>query len=276
MKNLLWVSSYIAPILAAVFLVGPIPALAQKSKPTLQRQTPFDVETSEIPPGFRGNSCPVIAASVKKLSTKKDEFETSDAYSERLVSLQNTELAAGLKVGDTMAFRRRDISNQLKYVADVGQMTVEFPRAFQTYIPKTRLASAFVRTDTIDSVMKSTREYRGSNAFGASAMVTSTQFEVCALAFKNLSANPGAAAPAIFADMTPEEARTSKGRMAVLYVGRLAAPFREDFTHYSGPTINSPSEAGWSGDALIFILEQMILYNDQTGKIYKRSIVGPA
>lgn len=274
MKKLLWLASCTAPVLAAVLCAGPLTALAQKSKTTLQRQAPFDVGSSEITPGFRGNSCPIVAAAVKRLSTKKDEFETSDAYGERLASLQTSELAAGLKVGDTMAFKRRDISNQLKYVADTGQMMVELSFGFLTYIPTARPIDAFVKTDIINLSTKSTREYRGSNAFGASVLVRSTQYEACAVAFKNLPAKPGATA--IFADMTPDEARASKGHLAVLYVGKLTAPLLADFDHYSGPTINSPSEVGWSGDALIFNLDQMILYDDQTGKIYKRKIIGPA
>lgn len=91
-----------APILLAVTLFAATPGFAlattkvgsgkavSPDKTLTYASAPFDTTVDSLPPKYMGHGCRTLAKKLASLGLKKNEFETTAAYRERLASARET------------------------------------------------------------------------------------------------------------------------------------------------------------------------------------------
>jgi hypothetical protein len=234
---------------------------------------PLDPGAENLPPRYLGHSCRGLASKLVSLKPQKGEFETTAAYNERIESLKNTPLAGSTSFGDVVGFvQGADVYSGIdqSYDADRGVLKVSDNWGVSTQMVKSQLVTS-VR---LDQKIKHTRTYTASNAYGKKVTVDSTTWDTCGVAFSNLtyysSLSSGFKRLEESIEMPPDEARSAKGNIALVFVGKLSEPFWSEFHDYSKPTIENPTEMAWTGDSVVMELIQVWIFNRQTGKIYKK------
>lgn len=245
-------------------------------KPSPEKRLPYsatalDPSVDDLKPNYLGHDCRALAKKLTSLNPQKGEFETTAAYRERMDSLSNESIVGSVKPGDVVGFvPSSDMLSMFneRYDADSQSMDVS------DYIADSRLmvGGQLVSSKKLVSTLTGRRTYEGSNAYGKKVSVTSSSYDTCAIAFSNMPYMSSPSANKLSASFTipADEARIAKGNIAALYVGNLERPYRVEFSDYLKPTIDSPLEASWGGDALVMKLVQVWFFNKQTGKVYKK------
>jgi hypothetical protein len=256
---------------AAILLLS-MQAHAQNNtkKSQAYERRPFDSTTESLPANFLGNDCRAIVRSLKKFDFKKDEFESSSNYRNRMESVSSSQLAGDLKVDSTFIFHRKgNLSPKISYDADKEKLSVDVG---------IRQSSAFAGAEKLkiynwESVEVSEakpRFYNASNAFGASVKVEERRFNTCALAFSNEGYGSTRSIWLESETVTPDVARRIKEKATVFYAGKLAAPYVGYIHEPSPATLSSPVDVKWEGDALVFQLQEVIIADARTGEIFLR------
>ena len=246
-----------------------------QSSPQPENRLPYassglDPTAATLPPNYRGHSCRAVAAKLVSLNLKKGEFETTSAYNDRITSLNNEHVAGATLLGDVFGFvgaedSASDLTDQ--YDADNQVLKVKGYWGGDTQL----LNTGSVAATKLEYKLKYQRTYSASNAYGKIVQVESSTWDTCGLAFQNLSAySSGNKNILLDLPMEPGEARATKGKIALLYVGNLVTPYRSEYSDYLKPTIDHPREYAWSGDALVMRLSQIWLFNKATGTVYKK------
>jgi hypothetical protein len=264
-------------MLCALLLVGSCAAYASPKKAAPAKKwasyssAPLDPSAAELSPSYLGNDCRGLAKTIASLSLQKGEFETTTAYRERIDAMGGRVIAGSIKLGDVVGFVPSDAVLSMlseQYNADDQTLRID------DYIADGHqmVGGAFIANQKLETNRKFHRTYEASNAYGKTVAVDSSTWDTCAIAFVNVPhmSSPSANALSTTIQMTPDEARAARGNIAKIFVGNLAAPYRADFSDYLKPTIDSPREAAWSGDALVMQLVQVWFFNRQTGKVYKK------
>lgn len=244
-------------------------AQAEKARP--YATAPLDPAAEDLKPNYLGHDCRAFAKKLHSLNPEKGEFETTAAYKDRLDLMSNQIVIGSLKLGDVIGFvPSTDIPAKLteQYNADDGSLSLVDYIADGHGMAGRQLAA----TKKLDVDTKSRRSYEASNAYGKKVGVTSSSYDTCALAFTNIEHMMSMSAYKLSASfaLPSDEARAAKGNISTLYVGTLERPYLKEFGDYLKPTIDSPREAVWNGDALVMKLVQVWFFNKQTGKVYKK------
>lgn len=256
----------------AVMAVSVLSVQAQTKKPggSAYASESFDAMAETIPVNFKGHDCRVIASALKKLDLKKDEFESSAKYKDRIDSIQGVNFSKNLNLDSILIFKRKGLVNPwTEYNADTEKLTVDL---------SVRRSSAFaigsnpalMDWDSIEISEARPRFYTASNSFGVSVRVEERRFKTCAIAFANKYYGARGGAKIEAGGISPEVARRAKNGVSVFYVGKLAAPYIGHISEPSPPTIDSPVDVNWEGDALVFKLQQVIVADPKTGEILGR------
>lgn len=231
---------------------------------------PFDVESTALPPGYQGHNCVEVSNKLNGLKPEKDEFETSQDYSERVERIRLTPLYASVTAASTLAFSKEISTSRVDYDADSESMNVSiFPSK------ATMVGEKFFESAVIDRQVESRSEYVGVNAYGRKVNVARTRYLVCAATFNNIDTisrkirTPNSLAFKI----NPSDARVAKDNLGLLYILNTAPPFVVKYHEYAAPTIDSPTELSFGGNVIVGRLQQMWLYNIKTGQIYAKELI---
>lgn len=267
----------IAPllVLAVLSCTSAAQAAAPRKMPAkapIEAKIPFattalDPTADTLPHGYLGHSCRGFAKKALSLNAKKGEFETSSAYSERIVGLSDTAMIGSTKLSDVVGFVENSPFLVEKYDADREVLSI---RGYWGSVVQLVGEKIFLSA-MVDSEPVSSRTYAASNAYGKTVQVKSITSDVCGLAFLNLPyLSPKKKNIEVALSLPPDEAKEAKGSITVMYVGKLVAPFTMHYVNRSEPKIDSPTEAIWSGDGLVMELSQIWLFNKSTGRIYQK------
>lgn len=266
MKKVLAIAVLGASVLA-------VQAQTKKSGDSTYASDSFDAMVETIPANFKGHDCRAIASALKKLNLKKDEFESSAKYRERIASIQGVNFFKNLNLDSTLIFKRKGLVNPwTEYNADTEKLTVDL---------SVRRSSAFaiggnpalMDWDSIEISEAKPRFYTASNSFGVSVRVEERRFKTCAIAFSNKHYGARGGAKIEAEGISPEVAKRAKNGVSVFYAGKLSAPYVGHVSEPSPPTIDSPVDVNWEGDALVFKLQQVIVADPKTGEILGREQV---
>jgi len=243
-------------------------------KELLYTLAPLDPGVDALPPQYIGHSCRSFAKAVSKIKPQKSEFETTSAYRARVDAAGNAPIVGTTTLNDVVGFvQASDVYAGVSetYDADRGVLNVRAHWDGQTKMVNNELLR-FVR---LNEKIKSNRSYVASNAYGKKVDVDSSQWNVCAVAFSNLTYSSllrsGIKNIDESIEMSADDARSAKGNLALIFVGNLNEPYLSEFHDYSKPTIDRPNEMAFSGDLLIMKLVQVWIFNRQTGAIYKKT-----
>ncbi|WP_147328076.1 hypothetical protein [Duganella sp. BJB476] len=227
---------------------------------------PFDLEDKALAPGYAGHSCREIVRKLKPSNPQKDEFESSAAYAGRVAHLADDIIYGNITGQSVVAFAAERPLISLTYNADTEDARVNFLTIGSL---STKVGGSYVRSALIESQSTDNSEYVGENSYGKKVAVRRTSYNACAVAFANVdSITRRVALPTSFSFKVPAiYARTLKDSIGVLYVGPIKQPFLVHYGEYMKPTIDSPTELIYSGDAIVIHLSKIVLYDTTTGRI---------
>lgn len=230
--------------------------------------TPFPEDQRALPKGFEGHNCEQLAAAIERAIPARGEFEPIEAFQARLAAVESVKIGPQLTAGDVLAFTVRPADVSMEYDADDREATFS--------IAPNRLELAFgSNKDLLPMVIASERivkrkRYTGSNAFGASAEVSQTHSKGCGVAMAGEQPGRAAYFTRAHAKIEPQTARSLKGAVGALLVGKPAFPFAGTFTKYHGPTLEFPLESSVDGKAIVLDLS-VWYYSLRTGEILART-----
>ena len=274
----------ITAVIGAIALAGMSFAQAAPSKKTQQPKAaaqkdspyslaPLDPAVDALPPRYAGHSCRSLAKAVSTIKPQKSEFETTAAYKARVDALSSAPMVGTTTLNDVIGLvQAPEVYSGVHetYDADRGVLKLDAHWDGITQSVNNQL----LRKVTLDQKLKSTRSYTASNAYGKKVDVDSSRWDACGVAFSNLtyyaSLTSGRKNIQESIEMTPDEAKSAKGNLAIVFVGNMSEPYLWEFSDYSKPTIDHPTEMAWGGDLLVMKLVQVWIFNRQSGKIYKK------
>lgn len=256
-----------------------LPAVAAGAKPNTKAQTrvaedgytktAINLSDQNLPQNFRGYSCTAIVKGLKSINTKKDDFESKQAFEERLLNESTKRLSGEITAADPMVFVYEKKFSDLKYDAE----TQSFKG--RSYFGKSGMLSAgdgifdAVRQETISS---SSRTYTGTNSFGARIKVEETVANVCGLIFKpvNKTSSYSSLRVEYNIPMEPEKARRTADSIKIAFAGALSIPYLGTYAQFFEPTINDPHDIKMTGDAVVMRLDEVLVFDERTGEIFAR------
>jgi hypothetical protein len=252
---------------------SPNAATTTSAKPNplaLFSQDPLDPSVEELPGKFKGHSCIEIANRYKAFNTKKDEFETTSAYIQRIEHVRSEPLYGKLNGTSVLGFSPERPMLVKNYNADTETMDVEYLALGSRSV---KVNSNFVMSAAINTKNTISDEYEAVNGFGRKVTVNRIRQDVCAITFANVSSITNTNLPPRYFSfkLSPDAARDAKENMAVLYVVTSSAPYVTSYGGYAAPTIDSPTELIFSGDTIVVRLSEIWLFNQVSGRIYTKT-----
>ncbi|MBC3917622.1 hypothetical protein H8L32_09075 [Undibacterium sp. CY18W] len=227
--------------------------------------TALDDKLEALIPAYTGHVCADIVADVKKLRLNKDEFESTADYQSRIGQLANAGLHGQLRLSDTLAFVHHNSLYGVKYDADKSQMSgsVGIRDSNQWNSEKTQL----LRSKVLDQTYGGKSKGQARTESGISVNVDRLSYQVCALNIAN--SNSWQQTNFDF-NIPAAEARLDKGRLKALFVGHLVPQFIQNYDLVVSPSVKAMWQTTYTGNALVFQLEQIWIYNQVTGRVYKK------
>jgi hypothetical protein len=268
--------------LAISVLTVPCSAYGQRKAdvPSLYALSPPDLNTTVLPRRYNGANPEAIFAALEKRSkaSQKDEFETTAAYQARLVASQTEKLVGTFGLNDIIPVVLASESLygiDSQYNADAEELAVKITA---------RSAIIGVRADLDKRALDvkydfhAPTEYVGVNGYGARVTVEKSTTYIYSLLFQNFNSY-SFELPARFSasgsvvtrlKLSPIEAKKAKESLRALLLIRLQTPSTEKGYISKKPTIQDPKETFAVYHYLVADVEQVWIYNYETGQVYKR------
>lgn len=280
------------------------PHAAPEQKPTEPAYTtqPLDVSVSSLPAGFRGHDAAEIykrLAERTKVSTKS-EFETTEAYRQRVQLEASKPLTGSLTQRSTFAFVIGKLD--AKYDADQQVMYI---KAKLSRVKEGAALDEDKRSLLWDIVNRDNSSYTGSNAYGAQVQVERKVADFYEVAFANHQRFPivsylndiaqevadnrkkryeslGIKEPeqnydfmkdtafAAEIKMDAQAAMKSKPNLRLLLVCRLLTPPIIEGSTYSKPTVDNPRENLFLSYSLNTEALEVWFFDVVTGQIHAK------
>lgn len=226
---------------------------------------PFDDKLEALSPAYTGQVCGDIVGDVKKLRLIKDEFESTADYQSRVGQMANAGLRGQLRLSDTLAFVVPRNVLEFNYDADKAQMSGSFD--IGDYSQLSSAKTEILSSRTLNQMYEGASKGRTRSASGIEVYVDLFQYRVCALNIANTRAWQRVR-PEF--NITADEARLAKSRLRILYVGHLVPQFIQSYLHVRSPSASRMTEGTYAGNALVFQLEQIWVFDQGTGRVYQK------
>lgn len=273
-------------ILAFLLLFVASTFQAQQKRPAVSNAyavTAVDATSARLSPNYRGVDPEALCDALEKRfkESSKGEFETTAAFEARLQRMQTEPLVGALTKDDLIPVV--GVSDRIldriesKYDADTEELTV----TLEPQAPIIGVKMDFSRRSTsLKYNFRPTTTYVGVNAYGAKTTVEQSITYIYSLLFENVAAfstNPPEqfSASSIIETrlkLTPSAARAAKENLRVLFLIRLVEPSIEKGYLSKKPTISAPRDTLAVYHYLHANVEQIWIYNYETGQIYKKLI----
>jgi hypothetical protein len=234
---------------------------------------PIDPGLSALPANFQGHDIETIYKFLQasKGAEPKSEFETTEHYNQRQDASAVQPILGTLTASSIFGFVLSEASAfagelSIKYDADDGKMTIILdPQVKTLYLerdnPEVEIIS--IKTNEI-----SHDTYTGSNAFGATRLITRSYLESYGVAFST-SLGLDVTIP-----MPPEEAQLTKPNLRVLLVCTLDKPWIMRDVVSVEPKIDQPVDITNSVGLLKVKVKEIWVFDQKTGAIFKKVSYG--
>lgn len=231
-------------------------------------QQPFGYLDAELPPNYAGANCPKLYKAASKLQGKKDKYETTEEYEQRISKLKDFNLLDEFKVGDQIAFKleTKGLGVVLDYNADAQSLVAKQMASIASMPLNNKLANVL----TISSKLVSSKSGIGSNSFGVKRRMETYNYTACGIALTNIDYEPDLMLYADGKNIPADKVRSAEKNAAFLIVGSIVAPFHGNAYRSMGATLDSPTEEHWEFDVLPIKVVQTIVYNTKTGEVLLR------
>jgi hypothetical protein len=238
-------------------------------KPAFAKEE-FDVTMEKLPQNYIGHDFASLYDALIKIAPRS-EFETSDAYEQRLSALSSKPLIGPLTASSLFAFTVNELKTS--YVADSQTLSVTFyGRAGGRDSAVFDLSSSYQKKGS----------YIGANAFNRKVQVQqgqelkySVQFPNCKHKYNHggrqeydsIIVNQSLETSFI---IDPDSAKKSKNTIALLIIGKLRLPFAESKHYRSEPKIDYPYDITTDERKIYLDVSAMWLYDKSSGTLYKK------
>ena len=248
----------------------------------IESENPFDTTAQTFSVKSRNKEANLYLALTSKVADyTKGEYETTEDFEARMSKICDKTIAGNLKYCDSVGFLTQyDI--KYSYDADEKKLVVGVPlkgEAFDTNYVKT-----------------GSKKYVGTNAFGAKAKITSSEFLTLAVSMRRDEPKPEPEGndrprrmmkPAMYAGvfyrqartltlnvpMSPDEAKDMKNNGGIVIIGKLYKPYTDKYLSHSKPTITEPTEVIDDIRYVVIDPSEIWVVNTKTGKIFSREKV---
>lgn len=210
---------------------------------------PFETSQKNLPPSFLGHNANLLLPSVLSMSLEVlrqcGKFEKRNACQVRLNRLYFQQITPGIKTNDLLAF---SIPTDCDY--DPEQ-------------EKVSCYSMGMGGFTWSNKLIRSRNYVGSNAFGAKVLVEYKLFE-------NIIIDPVETRYFDLKNIPPAKAQILVPKLRLLVIGALRSPFGKSEDVNYPPTITDPSHTEGKNYTILLTLREIWLYDFVTGTVYAK------
>ena len=259
----------------------PLPTDKRKGSQTNSKAKVLPVAPSsgliqKFPPGFVGQDIESITKRLTTSTLAKSEFETTQQYETRLALAKDSRqlvfvLRVGSEDGDVASF---------KYDADNQAMTAELWGVSTSKILSEDETPHFIniREVLVKRRLLRSRQYIGSNAFGAKHLISSKEYDEFGLAFDPNGLRGLFAVGKYGETLTPKfswsmktvEAQEVKAFLRVAIFCVQSSPKIYKAEGHAKPTIDSPQEYITHHYYLPVLAEQVWIFDVRSGMIITR------
>lgn len=249
-------------------------ALAQRSGRATSSTTtaryatvPFELSAESLPRGYLGMDPLQIVTVLKSVKSAKSEFETTEAYNNRISQLLKTPLYGSLTVAHTLAFK---IPQTLppEFDADKGDISLGLPDDNMLFLGKDTDFDLWSYRP-VRTVEMSSSSYVASNAFGAKARVLRVRGRVAAVVYKGYC---GSAVDEKWS-ASAADAKAFKNESGILFVGSLIPPFFSSERDVSAPEFTKPVDTDLIVEGIRFEIREIWYYIPSSGHVVHRQPV---
>lgn len=256
----------------------------EKSQTSQQKQTPMeeepigkydhnpvDLAATILPKNYTGHDLKSIyeALEKRKISARKDEYETIEQYKQRIQDSENKPLLGKLDLNDLFSFVVTPTSSY--YSADLKTLTL-WVRA-DVVLDGVSIDSSMVGI-VGPNLYSNTSTYIGSNAYGALTEVEKIRGTYVYLAFSNKSALPLISQEYGFGNfklelgnITPEIAKAIRENLYIAFIYKLKEPYLRDGFVSQEPTRDDPKDYFWVHKNVHAISKEIWVFNKTNGEI---------
>jgi hypothetical protein len=215
---------------------------------------PFN-QSTKILPNFLGHDLETISQVLNKRqqSSKKDEFETTQAFIQRVNTERNKPIIGTVNINSTLAFVSLN-SFDSSYDADSNLFRIEIPKV-----------------DIVDSGLIEWKNrtfghttYEGSNAFGATVDIKSWNSESF-----SIKPNRSSSKQIITLKMSPSFAKEFKENFRVIFITKIDGYNAVETRRFSSKaTFNSPYSVSYSDTYLNVEILEFKIFDKRSGQVY--------
>ncbi|MCH4903130.1 hypothetical protein GSN00_01675, partial [Cylindrospermopsis raciborskii CHAB3438] len=220
--------------------------------------TPFNNST-KILPNFLGHDLEAISNALIKRqeSLKKDEFETTQAFNQRVIKEGLKPILGTINVDSTLAFVLSD-KFESSYNADLSLFRIEIPNSDYTEF-------------TWKSKTFNYRTYKASNAFGATIDVSSWDRESF-----SIKPNRTSKEQTITLRISSNLAKKLKENFRIIFISKIEgySPVKRQIGR-SNATFDNPYSISYSDTSLNVKILEFKIFDKTTGKVYYSGTLYP-
>lgn len=234
------------------------PLAATAGKNLAEKSTNFNAAAETVSRDQLSDPWKVIQA-LRALSLKKNEFEKTDAYNARLEQIGSTTLYDSVQINKTFAFEQTDTST-VKYDADTEQLSYTAVVASHQEKIAWRPLDAN-REDTIDGhTLESLLRYYQNEHH--------TDLKFDEMAMLDLTGPSHMYLLTTQVKLSAQRAAEIKGKIIVVYVGEIVAPYYRERDYLPQPYQDSSAT---KYRTIPFKLKGIWLVDSTTGQVLTRS-----
>lgn len=230
----------------------------------------FNLSSSYLPPNYMGHDLKSIAEALeeRKGHAKKDEYETTEQYKQRIQDEEHKPLIDTLTLDDIFSFV---VFPESKYDADTQTLTL---------MVKATILGDQYKNDWLMVAIHGPDLYRlkntyiGSNAYGAETEIEKLRVIDIQLAFSNKSGLPlnySYNLPEAFKfdleNITPETAKAIRNHLYMAFIYQLKEPYFSESYSMIEPTRDEPKDYFWSHKNILTLLKEIWVFNKTNGEI---------
>lgn len=232
---------------------------------------PYPTVPTIFPPSFVGNDLPGMIKQLKshskELGLVKSEYVSSDIYRGQTEAISGAFNQLGKMIFVSPVSKTPFMAKQ--YNADTGN----FILSISAHTVKGKYRNFALRSYS----MSRDRTYQATNAYGATISVTESHQHYDMLAFEDnllpdrIESMRSPLDPGdfhVFVPIPPAEAEQVANDLEVVFVCESIPPVMLSFDDRIAPRLDFNYDVNTNVDALTVVIEQLLVINGKTGKVY--------
>ncbi|MHB1271425.1 MAG: hypothetical protein ACYCZD_01425 [Rhodanobacter sp.] len=243
----------------------------------LSLSTPCQIAAEKVAPGFSGQDADAVVRELRKVTSKKSEYETDSAFAARQEKALSSEPLA-IADGELCVVDRDLGLGNTDYDPESGTLWVHiFLNHTNTWFDGKNLHDVF--QIYVKEHNRKESSYVGTNAFGASVQVSKTKRSATYVSFDGATTtrtleHAGVVVHkdiylALPLQIPSAHAQTMDRAIRVAYLYKLRSPLLATNDSFDLPKIDSPFEMDEKQTLIVASLTGIMIFDNKTGSVLK-------